>query len=639
LCSHVNSTKAAHTILYRFFYYLPFVAIAVCVSSDGNFTGRLNMIKTGLAMLPIGIPLVLEIIILCLVMSTCSAYPQPMFATTFPLPAQVKNDGKFNIAVSPPVVLRSGAALVAYYDYFSTPLRSALAAYDVRHSAPPPQGGPSTGPSAGVEVFAVTGSFVSLVTALSDNTAVAVVTQMDDPSASGAAVVGMMDISTADAASVNVVTTWSVDRLNSTDRDVLVTPSRDSVIFFADLPSVSPSAPPRVELVKLGNLSQPHGGGVVLWNYSWTAPVSPSRGAPLFYDGNLYFFHTDILYRIDASGHPTSAFQDPCGVSSVTSEWNLAMPTYDETTAGSSGGRDAFIVYGNTSSSSTTTVCRFSHNTGKTEWSQVLPGTFVIDDVYGGGGNIYLTGHTIDPTLGTVLGYSTHVLNATTGNLVAFPYVRTAQDARSFPRLLPSYMNAASGCVEGPAMVQQASGKTYAYCAAVPYAILWSNNVPCYHAPLVVSPIQQQPDLTFIGCTDYQAWVSLLRADSGELVWSYSFDVSQPLTTDGAFVYAVNMHGQLTQLSLAAGSGGQPQGGDSSGLTESEKALVSVVVIASVAALVVAVLRARGYLGGCSSHQQRRRAHDTSLADADAMAGERIGAVNRESQQYGGLAA
>jgi hypothetical protein len=570
-----------------------------------------------------------------------SAAPLPQYTVHFPLPASLQATSSSIIPSGPPVVLQTGTAFVAYYDVFSSPLTSALVAYETRYSGPP--AGPPPTPDAGVVIQTATGSMISSLTPGGSGNLLAVaVVQMDDPSDSGAAIVEWNDVSVGGA--VNVAQCWSVDRLNSTYNKLLAIPELSMIIFAALLPTAGPPPYPQsMEIVAVStNCTTPASKPVIIWNHTWVEPITPANGAPLYYDGMIYFFHGDRLYRVNArTGFTSGIFANPCKQNaSAAAVWSFGIPSFDvDPSSGQS--LDAFILYANTTNT-TTTVCRFSHTTGNTEWSIFYAGIYIFDDFYGGGGNVYLTGRRIDVSTGLTVQYVTWVHNATNGAFKEFPLARNIQDVRSYPRLLPSYMNSASGCLYGPVMIQQSLGSTFAYCATEPGALLWSaQSVPCYHTPLVVSPILQ-PDFTFIGCTDFiGGTVSLLSATSGNVVWTYPIEIGMSLATDHAFVYAVNKHGVLVQLGIQPAVPTQGNGGG--GLSSGDKAAVAIVVLISVAAIVAAVVRY--YRGSGKVRRQAAGGHQSLVNEEEVVVpsrefhhGSSSGSVaGQKGAEYGAL--
>ena len=104
----------------------------------------------------------LVLISVAVIVSSAAAAPLPHDTRTFPLPSTLQSISQSLIPSGPPVVLSTGTAFVAYYDYFSSPLTGALVAYDTRRTAPPPgHTGPPPTPSAGVSVYTVSGAMIS----------------------------------------------------------------------------------------------------------------------------------------------------------------------------------------------------------------------------------------------------------------------------------------------------------------------------------------------------------------------------------------------------------------------------------------------------------------------------------------------
>ncbi|CUG89337.1 transmembrane protein, putative, partial [Bodo saltans] len=508
------------------------------------------------------------------------------------LPTNLVAVTPFIYPVAPPVVLpTAGTAYVSYVNNISTTLESYLVAYN---TIPPT---PTSPLLTGFEVLSVSGSIISGVVPLSTNTAAVSVSQANTRSTSGASVVELKDDSVPGVIQVN--TLWSIDRLNSSYTQLLAIPQLDLIIFGALLPTKPAPYPQSMEIVAVNSSAQKNSAAAapnIVWNRTWVTPITPGGGAPLYYDGMIYFFHGNALNRVNALTGLTSAiFNDPCNqnATNATAVWNFAIPSFDiDPTNGQS--LDAFILYANLTASSTT-VCRFSHTTGKAKWSTGFYGSFVFDDVYGAGGNIFMTGRNVNTnTSGGYVQYITWVQNATTGNVYPYPYARNAQDAESFPRMMPSWMSQYFlGGLDGPVMVQQALGVTYAYFAAHPGSIVWQAQGACHHTPLMVTPNANQPNTTYVGCTDVtNGKVTLLHATNGSTVWSYDFDVAKSLATDNIYVYAVGTHGALAQLSVEVASKNSfptpsPVGGEPSGLSSGAKAgaaigglLCAAVVIA-----------------------------------------------------------
>ncbi|CUG86200.1 membrane-associated protein, putative, partial [Bodo saltans] len=334
--------------------------------------------------------------VVAVTLASAAAPPLPHDTRTFPLPSTLQSISPSLIPTGPPVVLSTGTAFVAYYDYFSSPLTGALVAYDTRRTAPPPgHTGPPPTPPAGVSIYTVSGAMISDLTSIGGNLLVAAVSQMDDPSQSGAAVIEFVDNSAFSA--LSVVEGWTIDRLNSTYHKILAIPELNMIIFGALLPSVTPPYPQSMEIVAVStNYTTPATKPIIIWNHTWVEPITPAGGVPLYYDGMIYFFHGDRLYRVNAlTGLNSAIFANPCKQNgSAGAVWNFGIPSFDVDPA-TGESRDAFILYGNVTND-TTAVCRFSHTTGYTEWSVYYAGVYIFDDFYGGGGNLYLTGRQID---------------------------------------------------------------------------------------------------------------------------------------------------------------------------------------------------------------------------------------------------
>jgi hypothetical protein len=180
----------------------------------------------------------------------------PFYAGMFSLPVSLQPISWQIYPVAAPVLLSSsGTVFVAYFNNHSaTAMTSTLVAYNAIQATP-------TSPLlVGTAVFSASGSIISTVSPFPNRTAVVSVAQVDSPSASGASVVELRDNSVP--GTTQIKTLFSMDRLNSSYRQLLAIPQLNMIIFTALLPARPAPYPQMVEVVAVSTNSSSLTGSV-----------------------------------------------------------------------------------------------------------------------------------------------------------------------------------------------------------------------------------------------------------------------------------------------------------------------------------------------------------------------------------------
>lgn len=351
------------------------------------------------------------------------------------------------------------------------------------------------------------------------------------------------------------------------------------------------------------NLTNPTHNYFLSWNHSSTADGKSLLHDVLHYRGQLMFMHNNTFYQYNAStGVKIRSVNDPCKVGSGFDGMNLARGTFG---SDRNGDLDAFIVYGNTTSVHPSfVVCRISHNTGLMSWNVTLAEDYVVQDVTGGAGLLFLSGKS--STSGA--GFHTMAIDAMTGTYYGF-IARSFQDYQSYPTIVPAgVMQAfAPGC--GPALVLQQHTNISAFCinpmiANRSFTPVWVNtDYLCTFRPLF-DPLTSQ-----LVCVSSGSYVVSLWADSGVAVWldntrqiatlpqlmtelgvSYAFMMDLDATLYG---YQIALVAPTTTTAAPPPSTPQPtQGGDApaaGGLSGGAAAGIAICVIGVVTAAAVLI--------------------------------------------------